>query len=250
MTVNCDWWRALRRDFERLGSKDCRLIWTSTPAVGFEDPKFPSPSPSPSHWTWWRVDDDNMRTRIDALALLGAKSLGGNSEDTWYDRLLAAHRVGAENHREFGRLGMSGKGWTKDKSGEIVELQSVTLDHVVKDSIALCLLLEAESMCVEGSEPSDLIPGIESRATHKDRRAGRKRNSAERFANRAKWLDNLMAKKQISASRLAEHGCMDHRTVKKILRGEGVQDDVLRKLATAMQAAIDPNLKLSDIPPN
>lgn len=243
-----DRWRALRRDFERLGATDCRLIWTSTPAVGFEDPK--CSSPSPSHWTWWRVDDVNMRTRIDALALLGAKWLGGNSEDAWYDRLLAAHQEGMRNGRKFGTLGMSGIGCIKDKSGEIVEQESVALDDVVKDSIALCLLHEAESTPVEGLAPSVLVPGVENRATRKDGRTGHNRNNAERFANRAKWLDELMARQQISASRLAEYGSMDHRTVKKILRGEGVQDDVLRKLATALRAAIDPSLKLSDIPPN
>ena len=147
MSVDSDWWRRLRLDFEALNAKDCRLIWTSWKAtdetVGQGTPDGPPvsmaslcPDLLPSHWAWWRVDDDFMRDRINDLAAAGARALGGKTEDDWYDRLLE-RQVGKRSGR-----GIFGNRFHTRRDGTVVHLQSVTLNDVVKHCIGLCSELE------------------------------------------------------------------------------------------------------------
>lgn len=58
--------------------------------------------------------------------------------------------------------------------------------------------------------------------------------TAERYPNRAKWLDAQLVQRAWSKNDLAQYGGPDRKTVQKILDGEPVREDMLEKLADAL----------------
>ncbi len=47
-----------------------------------------------SHWAWWKFPDESLKARLSAIALRGARALGYDSEDAWYDELRRSEFVG------------------------------------------------------------------------------------------------------------------------------------------------------------
>jgi hypothetical protein len=115
MQIDSAFWRSLRADFESLQGQEFRLTWNSRPLTGF-----PWESPGATHWAWVNFPDESLKARLGAMALRGARALGYDSEDGWYDQLRKAF---------FGGVDLTGS----------VD----TINDVVKESITLCYTLEA-----------------------------------------------------------------------------------------------------------
>jgi hypothetical protein len=142
-TTAPDFWRLLRTDFESLKPHSFGLIWTSTPPLGFQ-----GEAPA-SRWTWFSFPDVSLRTRFSAFALRGAKALGYESEDAWYDLL----RAEAADEPESGDS-------TRKPVGALEashEYDSVSIDDGVRESITLCYKLEAASAPEAMPRQRDLI---------------------------------------------------------------------------------------------
>ena len=73
-----------------------------------------------------------------AIALRGAKALGYESEEAWFDRLREA---------DFVKFKLAGHSRERQPDGSMLEPRDGSIDDVVKHSITLCQVLEAE--CVE-----------------------------------------------------------------------------------------------------
>jgi hypothetical protein len=133
MVTDSAFWRRLRGDFEGLQPAQFTLTWSShLPRNFFKRERLQS------QWTWWRFPDESLRARLCAIALRGAKALGYESEDAWFDRLREA---------DFVKLKLAGHSLETQPDGSMLELRDGSIDDVVKQSITLCHVLEAD--CVE-----------------------------------------------------------------------------------------------------
>jgi hypothetical protein len=132
MATDSAFWRSLRGDFEDLPPGQFSLTWSSHGPLSFKG------EPLQSQWTWWRSPDESRRARLRAIALRGAKALGHDSEDAWFDRLREA---------DFVKFQLTGDSLEKQPDGSMLEPRDGSIDDVVKQSITLCHVLEAD--CVE-----------------------------------------------------------------------------------------------------
>jgi hypothetical protein len=133
MVTDSAFWRSLRGDFEGLQPAQFTLTWSShLPRNFFKRERLQS------QWTWWRFPDESLKARLRAFALKGAKALGYESEDGWFDQLREA---------DFVRFKLAGHSLEKQPDGSMLEQTDGSIDDVVKHSITLCHLLEAD--CVE-----------------------------------------------------------------------------------------------------
>jgi hypothetical protein len=185
-------WRKLRKDFERLQPAPFSLIWSTARPMSFNGELLPS------QWTWWRFPDDSLRARLSAMALKGAKALGHNSEDDWFDELRKARFVGFK---------FTGKAIEKQPDGSMLESQSGSIDDVVKESITLCHLLEA------GLKPETEQPAMpKAKApllTPKDESV-------------ADQLRRLREESRITEEQLAENVGLNTRTVQRHLADDSI----------------------------
>ena len=90
-----------------------------------------------SQWSWWRVPDQSLTARLSAIALRGAKALGYDSEDAWYDKLRKA---------KFTEFKLTGNAREKQPDGSVLDSEFGSIDDVVKESITLCHVLEAQNV--------------------------------------------------------------------------------------------------------
>jgi len=90
-----------------------------------------------SQWSWWRVPDQSLTARLSAIALRGAKALGYDSEDAWYDKLRKA---------KFTEFKLTGNAREKQPDGSVLDSEFGSIDNVVKESITLCHVLEAQDV--------------------------------------------------------------------------------------------------------
>jgi hypothetical protein len=132
MATDSAFWRSLRGDFEGLPPGQFSLTWSSHLPLSFKGEQLHS------QWTWWRSPDESLRARLRAIALRGAKALGHDSEDAWFDRLREA---------DFVKFQLTGDSLEKQPDGSMLEPRDGSIDDVVKQSITLCHILEAD--CVE-----------------------------------------------------------------------------------------------------
>jgi hypothetical protein len=133
-------WRSLREDFESLQGHEFSLIWYSSPPLSYAG------EPLDSHWSWFQFPDDSLRARFSAIALKGARALGYDSEDGWYERLRASWFVGFKLSRSTQRR----------SDGVMVDSDSGQIIDVVKESITLCYELDN----VAESESTAAVVGI------------------------------------------------------------------------------------------
>jgi hypothetical protein len=134
MAIHYACWRRLIDDWESLsaaagqiGSVQSRrfmLIWSSQLPVGSHI------EPNQIKWIWLQFPDESLKTRLDALALRGAKELGQDSKEGWFNELRAA---------PFVQSTITGGSLSASES----ESEWRLIDDVVKESITLCHLLEA-----------------------------------------------------------------------------------------------------------
>lgn len=130
MPKKAAFWRDLRTDFESLQGYRFSLLWSSK-----KDKDHPSQKKSPnriygeSHWSWQRFPDQSLRTRFISFALRGARALGQDSEDHWYDTLRQSGFI------RLRRTKLSQK--VKSRGAELT-----CIEDAVKESITLCHDLE------------------------------------------------------------------------------------------------------------
>jgi hypothetical protein len=127
MPVDGAFWRSLREDFESLQGHQFSLIWNSSPPLSFTG------EPLDSHWSWLQFPDDSLKARLSAIALKGARALGYDSEEAWYDLLRTSG---------FVRFQLSGSTRQRRSDGVMVDSTSGQIEDVVKESITLCHELE------------------------------------------------------------------------------------------------------------
>jgi hypothetical protein len=130
MTTDSTFWRRLRGDFEGLQPGQFSLIWSSHRPMNLLKRELLQ-----SRWTWWRFPDESLRARLRAIALRGARALGHDSEDAWFDELREA---------DFVKFKFSGQCREKQPDGSMLEPSDGSLDDVLKHSITLCHILEAD----------------------------------------------------------------------------------------------------------
>ncbi len=123
-------WRLRREEFEALPPGEYSLIWSSHP------PKSLDGQLLPSQWSWLRFSDGSLRARVSATALKCAKALGRDSEDGWFDELREA---------DFVEFKLTGRALEKQPDGSMVDSEFGSLEDIVKHSITLCHVLEAEA---------------------------------------------------------------------------------------------------------
>jgi len=133
MTADPAFWRNLRVDFEGLKGQKFSLLWSSNPQPPLEGHE---EAPGDSQWSWWHYPNASLLARFVALAIRGARGLGHDSEDDWYDQLRASHFV------RFKKTGV-----TQDTDPEKPDVRRIDdvgrIDDVVRESITLCHQLEA-----------------------------------------------------------------------------------------------------------
>ena len=129
--ADSDFWRKLRIDFEGLQPAQFSLIWSSRLPMSLEGKLLQS------QWSWWRVPDQSLTARLSAIALRGAKALGYDSEDAWYDKLRKA---------KFTEFKLTGNAREKQPDGSVLDSEFGSIDNVVKESITLCHVLEAQDV--------------------------------------------------------------------------------------------------------
>jgi hypothetical protein len=132
MATDSAYWRSLRGDFEGLPPGEFSLTWSSHLPMNGKGERLQS------QWTWWRFPDESLRARLRSMALRGARALGHNSEDAWFDLLRGA---------DFVRFQLAGDSVEQQPDGSMLESRDGSIDDVVKQSITLCHVLEAE--CAE-----------------------------------------------------------------------------------------------------
>jgi hypothetical protein len=128
MATDSAFWRRLREDFESLQPGQFSVIWSSRPPVGYDG------EPLQSLWSWWRFPGDSLRARLSAMALKGAKALGYDSEDLWFDELRRS---------DFVNFKVTGRSQAAQPDGTMIEWEFGSIDDVVRESITLCHILEA-----------------------------------------------------------------------------------------------------------
>ena len=129
----------LRKDFESLQpQREFSLVWTSRPELGVNDELLPS------QWTWYDVPDESLRRRLSVLALKGARALGHDSEDAWFDELRKA---------DFVKFKITGCARCKRPDGTIYDWESGKLGDVIKHSITLLYVLESRAEMI--TQPED-----------------------------------------------------------------------------------------------
>jgi hypothetical protein len=143
--TNFAFWRQLREDFESLPPGEYIVTWNSHP------PRTLNGTQLRGHWAWWRFPDESLRARLCAIALRGAKALGSGSEDAWFDRLREA---------DFVMFKLCGDTVEQLPDGSVQESRDGSIYDVVKHSITLCHMLEAE--CVN-PPPEGCGPRITAR---------------------------------------------------------------------------------------
>ena len=131
MTTDSAFWRSLREDFEGLQPGQFSLIWSSHLPMNFKGERLQS------QWSWWRFPDESLRARLRAIALRGARALGHDSEEAWFDKLREA---------DFVTFKLSGQCLEKQPDGSMLEPSDVPIDDVVKHSITLCHVLETDGV--------------------------------------------------------------------------------------------------------
>ena len=86
--------------------------------------------------------------------------------------------------------------------------------------------------------PDPGVPASDWRTDDAGWDSGKEKQSGARelplFPNRASWLKDQMLKRGWSTADPSKYGGPDRKTVEKILRGEGVRNEVLEKLADAL----------------
>jgi hypothetical protein len=130
MMTDSSFWRLLRADFEILQPHKFGLVWSSVPPLNAKR------EPLDSNWSWYSFPDASLAARLSALALRGAKALGYDSEDAWYDEVRRS---------KFVHFTITGSGFETRSDGVKVESVSGSIVDVVKESITLCHTLEAMS---------------------------------------------------------------------------------------------------------
>jgi hypothetical protein len=105
------------------------LIWSSHLPLNHKGERLQS------QWSWWRFPDESQRARLRAIALRGARALGHDSEEAWFDKLREA---------DFVTFKLSGQCLEKQPDGSMLEPSDGPLDDVLKHSITLCHILEAD----------------------------------------------------------------------------------------------------------
>src|SRR6516225_2028390 len=115
MTTDSAFWRRLREDFEGLQPGEFSLTWSSQLPIGFKGERLQS------HWTWWRFPDESQRARLRAIVLRGARALGHDSEDAWFDKLREA---------DFVKFKASRQSREKRPDGSIREVRDGSIDDV------------------------------------------------------------------------------------------------------------------------
>src|SRR4051812_42909240 len=106
MVTDSAFWRRLRRDFESLQPGQFTLTWSSDLPTSFKG------EPLPSQWTWWRFPDESLRARLRTFAVRGARALGYESEDAWFDGLRDA---------DFVKFKLAGHSLEKQPDGSMLE---------------------------------------------------------------------------------------------------------------------------------
>jgi hypothetical protein len=144
MATDSAFWRSLREDFEGLQPGQFSLTWSSHLPLNFKGQQLQS------QWTWWRFPDESLRARLIAIALRGAKALGYESEEAWFDRLREA---------DFVKFKLAVQSIEKQPDGSMLESRDGSINDVVKESITLCHVLEAD-----GVEPLSKDSGRDTRA--------------------------------------------------------------------------------------
>jgi hypothetical protein len=130
MPIDGAFWRSLREDFESLQVHQFSLIWNSSPPLSFAG------EPLDNRWSWLQFPDDSLRARLSAMALRGARALGYDSEEAWYDLLRTSG---------FVRFQLTGSTRQRRSDGVVVDWESGQINDVVKESITLCYELEVEA---------------------------------------------------------------------------------------------------------
>jgi hypothetical protein len=128
ITVDSEFWRKRREEFERLPLGDYSLMWSTCRPVSL-DGKL-----EPSQWSWWQFPDVSLRTRLSAIALKCARGLGYDSEEGWFDELRKS---------DFVRFTLTSHGRQKQPDGSMLDYESGALNDIVKHSITCCHFLEA-----------------------------------------------------------------------------------------------------------
>ena len=80
-SANSAFWRRLRGDFESLQPGQFSLLWSSHLPMNQKGERLQS------QWSWWRFPDEGQRARLCAIALRGARALGYDSAEAWFDKL-------------------------------------------------------------------------------------------------------------------------------------------------------------------
>jgi hypothetical protein len=127
MAADSAFWRSLRTDFESLQPHQFSLMWNSRCLDIKGEPL------GDSHWSWLKFPDASLKARLSAIALIGARALGYDSEDAWYDQLRTA---------EFVRFKLAGSTRDCGPDGAMVD-KFGPIHDVVRESITLCRVLEA-----------------------------------------------------------------------------------------------------------
>lgn len=131
MPADSTFWRKLRREFKSLQSFNFKLIWNSKGSLAIL-----TREQSERHWTWFRTPDPGLTVRLEAIALRGARALGYESQDDWFDELRKS---------EFVEFEITGRVSGTRSDGVRVDAETGAIEDVVEHSITLCHKLEAEA---------------------------------------------------------------------------------------------------------
>jgi hypothetical protein len=232
IAADTTFWRDLREDFEGLQPAMFSLIWSTQLPMSLDDQLLQS------QWTWWHFPDESLRARLRAIALKGARALGGNSEDAWFDALREA---------DFVKFKLSGEALENQPDGSMLESRSGSIRDVVKHSITLCHILETRA-----AGAFSKATGIGMRAAGDSERTRNRSASSPEFPKRALWLRTRLQERSWNEHDVGRHRGPDRKTVQKILNGQRVREDVLERLATALSSVSNskklPKVGLLEIP--
>jgi hypothetical protein len=188
MPTDSAFWRSLRADFESLQSHQFSVMWNSAAQHGLI-----GKIPGESHWSWRSFPDESLRARLSAIALRGARALGHDSEDAWYDELRKSEFVGfklsgsSRERRSDGRKVAAGMTAAErrerqehDSKATFVDSEFGPIHDVVKESITLCYMLEADAES-PGERPHPTGPEVLDPEQRKAERGRRLTAAQERW---------------------------------------------------------------------